>query len=71
MKNSAVREMVYEQFNLDRSINIQVECLDCINNVYSFEVFWVDEDNIHYQINMEISELQFKKRDLNTMKKLE
>lgn len=61
MKNSAVRAMVREQFNIPSEMAINVKCLAIVGNVYEFEVEWWDsnDETIRYHSNFKLPQIEF------------
>jgi len=49
MKNKAVEAMVRVQFNIPEDTQVTVKCMARVDNMFEFEVEWMDDDNILYQ----------------------
>ena len=65
MKNSAAKVMIEEQFNLKRSgIEANAEFLMSDAQGYHFEAWWVDEQDVHHQVNMILPDLELRRRNL-------
>lgn len=60
MKNSAVRALVREQFNIPQEMFISINCLAIVGNMYEFEVEWWDnnDETIRYQSNFKLPHIE-------------
>jgi len=64
MKNSAVKAMICNQFNIKDKSLVNVEFLFSDVDGYHFEAWWVDSKEIHHQVNCVLPHLELKKRSL-------
>ena len=61
MKNSAVKAMIVKQFNINtEEVEVNVEFLYSDSNGYHFEIWWVDGDDIHHQVNVTLPHIGVK-----------
>ena len=66
MKNSAVKALIVNQFNINtEEVEVQVEFLhsDKIRG-YHFEVYWIDCEDVHHQVNITLPHIEVKERQL-------
>lgn len=60
MKNSTVALMVRNQFNIDPSIKIDVDCLYGTSTTYMFKINWFDDDSGKCEVVVELPHLEVK-----------
>jgi hypothetical protein len=71
MKNSSVRTLIKEQFNIDSDIEINVIFLSFVDNVYNFMVEWWENDTVRKQCNLSLPQLKYYKQNMNNLIKEE
>jgi len=64
MKNSTVEVMIRNQFNIKDEIKVNVDFLCVISDNYHFEVWWVDAEDVHHQVNCILPQLTLNERKL-------